>query len=100
MTRNRRSVRLKEYDYAQAGAYFVTTCTRNRECLLGEIVGCPAVQARPRSDGICYVLAFERPSGIVAPSDLLKSAAKRGEGHVKKGRLLQHNHVTCLGDFY
>ena len=38
MTRNRRSIRLKEYDYAQAGAYFVTTCTRNRECLLGEIV--------------------------------------------------------------
>jgi hypothetical protein len=36
---NRRcSVRLKEYDYSQPGAYFVTICTQNRACLLGEIV--------------------------------------------------------------
>ncbi len=36
--RNRRSIRLKDYDYAQAGAYFVTICTHNHVCLLGEIV--------------------------------------------------------------
>ncbi|MEZ5540029.1 MAG: transposase [Pseudomonadales bacterium] len=35
---HRRSVRLRGYDYAQAGAYFVTICTQNRECLFGEIV--------------------------------------------------------------
>lgn len=34
----RRSIRLKGYDYSQAGAYFVTICTRNRDCLFGEIV--------------------------------------------------------------
>jgi REP element-mobilizing transposase RayT len=34
---HRRSIRLKEYDYSQAGAYFVTICTKNRECLFGEI---------------------------------------------------------------
>lgn len=33
----RRSLRLKNYDHAQAGAYFVTICTRNRACLFGEI---------------------------------------------------------------
>ena len=33
-----RSIRLKGYDYAQAGAYFVTICTHRRDCLLGEIV--------------------------------------------------------------
>jgi putative transposase len=32
------SIRLKGYDYAQAGAYFVTICTQGRECLFGEIV--------------------------------------------------------------
>lgn len=37
--RQRRSLRLKGYDYAQAGAYFVTVCTRNRECLFGDVVG-------------------------------------------------------------
>jgi len=36
--RNRRSIRLQGYDYSQAGAYFVTVCTRNRACLFGAIV--------------------------------------------------------------
>jgi REP element-mobilizing transposase RayT len=34
----RRSLRLKEYDYSQIGAYYITICTHNRECLFGEIV--------------------------------------------------------------
>jgi putative transposase len=32
---HRRSIRLKGYDYSQAGLYFVTICTRNREYLFG-----------------------------------------------------------------
>jgi putative transposase len=32
------STRLPGWDYAGAGWYFVTICTRNRECLFGEIV--------------------------------------------------------------
>lgn len=35
---HRCSIRLKNYDYSQVGAYFVTMCIQNRECLLGEIV--------------------------------------------------------------
>ena len=35
---HRRSIRLQGYDYSQAGAYFVTICTHNRECLFGEIM--------------------------------------------------------------
>ena len=34
---HRRSIRLKNYDYAQAGAYFVTLCDHEREFLFGEI---------------------------------------------------------------
>ena len=34
---HRRSIRLKGWDYSQQGGYFVTICTKNRECLLGEI---------------------------------------------------------------
>ena len=34
----RRSIRLKDYDYSQQGAYFVTICAENRECLFGQIV--------------------------------------------------------------
>jgi len=33
----RRSIRLKGYDYSQAGAYFITVCTQNHEHLFGEI---------------------------------------------------------------
>ncbi|MTJ15880.1 transposase [Dolichospermum sp. UHCC 0299] len=35
---HRRSIRLKGYDYTQQGAYFVTICTHQRNCLFGEIV--------------------------------------------------------------
>jgi REP element-mobilizing transposase RayT len=34
---HRRTIRLKEYDYASVGAYFVTICTQNREILFGDI---------------------------------------------------------------
>lgn len=36
---HRRSIRLKNYDYSQAGAYFITLCTHHREHLFGEITG-------------------------------------------------------------
>jgi len=35
---NRRSLRLKHYDYSRAGYYFVTICAQGREHLFGEIV--------------------------------------------------------------
>ncbi len=35
--RGRRSIRLKGYDYGQAGMYFVTICVKDRENLFGEI---------------------------------------------------------------
>ena len=35
---HRRSIRLKDYDYSQGGAYFVTILAKKRECVFGEIV--------------------------------------------------------------
>ena len=35
---HRRSIRLKEYDYSQVGAYFVTICTWQKECLFGDVI--------------------------------------------------------------
>ena len=34
---HRRSIRLKGYDYSQAGAYFITICINHRQPLLGAI---------------------------------------------------------------
>jgi putative transposase len=36
--RRRRSIRLPGYDYRSPGAYFVTLCTRGRECVLDDFV--------------------------------------------------------------
>ena len=33
----RKDIRLKNYDYSTAGAYFVTVCTAERRCLLSKI---------------------------------------------------------------
>jgi REP element-mobilizing transposase RayT len=35
---HRKSIRLKGYDYSQAGLYFITICVQDRLCLFGEIV--------------------------------------------------------------
>ena len=34
---HRKSIRLKGYDYSQAGAYFITICCHNRHCVFGNI---------------------------------------------------------------
>ena len=35
---HRRSIRLPGYDYCQSGAYFVTICAYQRQCMFGEVV--------------------------------------------------------------
>ncbi len=35
---HRRSIRLPDFDYTQARAYFVTICTAQKQCLLGKVV--------------------------------------------------------------
>ena len=35
---HRHSIRLKGYDYSESGAYFVTICTQDRECLFGDVL--------------------------------------------------------------
>ncbi len=34
----RKSIRLKGYDYSQPSSYFITMCTKDRACILGEII--------------------------------------------------------------
>ena len=34
---HRKSTMLKNYDYSSNGAYFVTICVKNRECIFGDI---------------------------------------------------------------
>ncbi len=34
----RRSIRLSSFDYSSADDYFVTICTKNKECIFGEVI--------------------------------------------------------------
>ena len=43
----RKNIRLKNYDYSQNGAYFITVCTKDRRHFWGEIaVGADSISAR------------------------------------------------------
>ena len=35
---SRKQLRLPEYDYSTPGAYFVTICTHDRQCILSDII--------------------------------------------------------------
>ena len=62
---HRRSIRLKDYDYTQAGAYFVTLVTYARECMFGEI----------GADGVLML----NPLGEIAREEWGKSTGIRRE---------------------
>jgi putative transposase len=34
---HRKSIRLKEYDYSQSGAHFITICCKGMQCFFGQI---------------------------------------------------------------
>ena len=34
---HRRSIRVKDYDYSRAGAYFLTMCLQSKRCLFGNV---------------------------------------------------------------
>lgn len=36
--KGRHSIRLSNYDYSQAGLYFLTICMNNRKCIFGDII--------------------------------------------------------------
>ena len=55
----RKSIRLKGYDYSKAGLYFITMCVQNRDCLFGDIRAVGVVGAPLR--GCPKILENEGP---------------------------------------
>jgi putative transposase len=70
-THKRRSIRLKGYDYSQAGLYFITICCNDRICRFGEIVGAGLAPA-PTAASVAPTAASVAPATDAAP--LLNSA--------------------------
>jgi len=73
----RRSIRLRGYDYSQEGAYFVTLCTHNRESLFGKIV-----DGKMRLNGI----------GVIVRDEWLRSGQIRQEAHMDEF-VVMPNHI-------
>ena len=63
----RRSLRLKGYDYSQAGAYFVTICAHDKKCLFGEVMN---GEMRINELGIVLVEEWEYSAKIRAEVEL------------------------------
>jgi putative transposase len=59
--RNRRSIRLSDYDYRTNGAYFVTLCTHDRGCYFGHIQDTEMVL---NSAGACVLEEWEQTARL------------------------------------
>ena len=60
----RKNIRLKEYDYSQNGAYFITICTKDRQSLFGS-VGADSISARTITT--TFENTIKQYAGISAP---------------------------------
>ena len=77
---HRRSIRLKGYDYSRPGAYYVTICVHNRECLFGNI-----------TDGIMHLNEY----GKIVQTEWLKSSEIRDEIELDAYQIMP-NHFHCI----
>ena len=67
----RKPMRLREYDYSSPGAYFITICTRERDCLLSRILVGAVGDAGPykRCPAVAHILleANDQPKMRLPP---------------------------------
>ena len=59
----RRRLRLPDYDYSHAGAYFITVCTQDRVMLFGEVIDC---------DVQLNEMGMDRAADMGRPADALR----------------------------
>ncbi len=85
----RKHIRLNNYDYSSAGAYFITICTQNRRCCLSNIVEQKNQQDRTvvRTD---YTLF-----GRIA-EEQLKNLGKRYSGLTVESYIIMPNHIHTV----
>ena len=50
--RKRKSIRLKNANYSDVGTYFITICTKDRKCILSQIINPTDVPQKPQNIGV------------------------------------------------
>jgi putative transposase len=89
------SSRLQSWNYANAGMYFITICTKNRECYFGEILNSPAETQS---------IASLRPTeiGKIANDEWFKTPQLRPDMNLELGAfVVMPNHIhgiICIGN--
>ena len=91
IVRTRKSTRLPEYDYGQTGAYFLTICTYQRECLFGEIAD---GEMRLNACGNVVVEEWLRSSGVRVEIELDAFVVMPNHVHAI---VIMHNDVGATG---
>jgi putative transposase len=84
------SSRLKSWNYANAGMYFISICTKNRECYFGEIVVETPYMASPQS--ITSLQSTE--IGKIAHDEWFKTPQLRPDMNIELGEfVVMPNHI-------
>ena len=85
--KDRKTIRLKEYDYSEAGDYFITICTQDRRNLFGEIVNDEMILNKV---------------GKIVEEEILKTISIRKEIDIDIFSIMpNHMHlIVSLNDFY
>ncbi len=95
-THHRHSIRLQGYDYSRAGAYFVTLCAHERECLFGEIV---SGEMRLNDFGRIVMAEWIRSSELRAEVETGEYVVMPNHFHgIVIIRDIDHDHIICRGD--
>jgi REP element-mobilizing transposase RayT len=77
---SRKRIRLESWDYSNSGYYFVTVCTKNGDCLFGDIV-----------NGVMDLSEY----GIIAESELVMIPTRYDNVDVDK-YIVMPNHVHMI----
>ena len=80
--RKRKSIRLKNYDYSQCGAYFVTICTHHKMPLFGDIV-----------NGVMHLNGY----GRIAEAEMITANILRQKDGIRiSSYVVMPNHVHMI----
>ena len=88
----RKHPRLSGYDYSQNGAYFVTLCTKDRRCVLSEVV---AACDGPVGRGLAPAVPRLLPAGWIVEETLCELPNRFLDLRIEKA-VIMPNHVHLL----
>jgi putative transposase len=106
-THHRRSIRLKGFDYSKEGAYFMTICAQERECLFGEVVNGEMVmnEAGARVQAVwdelpCHYPQVRLDAFAIMPNHVhgIVMLTTVGARFIAPSSIIAPNHVPTVGE--